>query len=39
MFRVPLALIIRSTTVHAASGTSHTSDNRLPTWPSSNSAT
>ena len=38
MFRAPLAPIIRSTTtVYAASGTSHTSDNRLPTWPSLNS--
>ena len=36
MFRAPLAPIIRSTTVHAASDTSHTSDNRLPTWPSLN---
>ena len=38
MFRAPLAPIIRSTTtVYAASGTSYTSDNRLPTWPSLNS--
>ena len=39
-FRAPLAPIIRSTTtVYAASGTSHTSDNRLPTWPSLKSVT
>ena len=34
IFRAPLAPIIRSATVHAVSGKSHTSDNRLPTWPS-----